>query len=206
MPKVTSFHPAIPTATEKTYTTDVHCQTCTQPRCSRRTCMILPMCWQHARLILHLQVKDSTIPNAGRGLFAFAATKAARDACVVLWRRGDYIAPLNGRPTSAEQLQASYGDHTAPYAASSSIKKTGHPFIDALGKRYIAHYANTRVGRPRADGCRSSVKAGTNCKLSARSDGLMWLQATKPIRSGDEILTYYGAAYQMEPHARVYTT
>ncbi len=93
--------------------------------------MILPMCWQHARLILHLQVKDSTIPNAGRG-FAFAATKAARDACV--WRRGDYIAPLNGRPTSA---QASYGDHTAPYAASSSIKKTGHPFIDALGQRVV---------------------------------------------------------------------
>ena len=162
------------------------------------------MCWQHARLQLHLAVKDSAIAGAGRGLFAYAPTKAQRDAHVILWHDGDFISPLNGRTTSAAELTAHYGAHTAPYGAPSSVANTGRPFVDGLGHRYIGHYSNTKLGAPLADGRRHSVLAGTNAELSGfRADGHIWLRATRAIRSGDEILTYYGRDYLMEPHARV---
>ena len=50
------------------------CERCsaTKPngsRCKNRTCKMYPYCWIHLKSINKLQVKDSTIPNAGKGLF-----------------------------------------------------------------------------------------------------------------------------------------
>jgi hypothetical protein len=44
-------------------------------RCKRRVCMATPYCFSHLPEYLHLKVKPSTIPNAGKGLFAFDKTK-----------------------------------------------------------------------------------------------------------------------------------
>jgi hypothetical protein len=37
--------------------------------------MATPYCFSHLPEYLHLKVKPSTIPNAGKGLFAFDKTK-----------------------------------------------------------------------------------------------------------------------------------
>lgn len=39
-------------------------------RCRRRTRRQLPFCYEHARSILHVDIRPSTIPGAGLGLFA----------------------------------------------------------------------------------------------------------------------------------------
>lgn len=39
-------------------------------RCKKRTGKVGPMCWMHTKSKLGLQVKRSTIPGAGLGLFA----------------------------------------------------------------------------------------------------------------------------------------
>jgi len=161
------------------------------------------MCWQHTRTQQHLQVKNSTIPHAGQGLFAWGPTRAARNNHDIVFPTNAFIAPIQGRPTSAAQLDARYGDHTAPYGASSSVARTGQPFVDGLGERYVGQYANTRLGHATADGRRRSVQAGTNASFSSfRKDGHMWIKASKPIRSGQEILAYYGRDYLMEPNAK----
>jgi hypothetical protein len=161
------------------------------------------MCWQHTRTQQHLQVKNSTIPHAGQGLFAWGPTRAARNNHDIVFPTNTFIAPIQGRPTSAAQLDARYGDHTAPYGASSSVARTGQPFVDGIGERYVGQYANTRLGHAMADGRRRSVQAGTNASFSSfRKDGHMWIKASKPIRSGQEILAYYGRDYLMEPNAK----
>jgi hypothetical protein len=204
--RISSINPALPPTlpTENTYTTELEKQKCSVPACRRITAMIWPMCWQHARSQMHLQVKPSTIPNAGRGLFAYAPTKEERDEQAVVFKKGEFICPLNGRPLSAVELQQNYGNHTAPYVSESSEAKIGFPYVDGLGRRYIGMYANTKLGQPLADGQRHSVQTGTNCVYSQfRADGVPWLKATKNIRSGDELFAYYGPDYKLEPHQRV---
>jgi len=204
MRRVTSKNPPLPTIpVEKNYTTVMHCQQCTHAGCRRKTCMQLPMCWQHARTQYHLQVKPSTIPAAGKGLFAWARTTKDRAAKAVVFKVGAFICPIKGRPTSQHDLVAHYGQHNVPYGAASSAAKTGQPFVDGLGDRWIGQYANTRLGVALADGRRRSIQSGTNATLSNRADGYMWVKATKAIRSGDEILTWYGHEYMLEPSATI---
>ena len=45
-------------------------ETKTGGRCRRRTKKQLPYCYEHARTMLHVDIRPSTIPGAGKGLFA----------------------------------------------------------------------------------------------------------------------------------------
>ena len=55
------------------------CEQCTAikangTRCKNRTCKQYPYCWIHLKSIDKLQVKQSNIPNAGKGLFYVGKT------------------------------------------------------------------------------------------------------------------------------------
>src|SRR6478609_1276980 len=45
-------------------------KTKSKKRCTRRTCVTAGKCWQHTAAEDGLRVKPSTIPGAGKGLFA----------------------------------------------------------------------------------------------------------------------------------------
>ncbi len=156
---------------------NLHCQQCTDHtksgmRCKRRTCKALPFCYQHAKA-KGLQIKDSTIPHGGLGLFA---TKN--------YANRELIAEYIGDHHTNAQMQQRYGDHTAPYA----IQAKQNDIIDATCRRGYAAYVNAPRG--------TNLKANAELKPSSRgNERIVNMRATTNIPAGREILTTYGAGY-----------
>jgi hypothetical protein len=167
------------------YECKLDCQQCsaTRPnrqRCKLKTCFSLPFCHVHLKKNLGLQKKPSTIPNAGDGLFATRRFAA-----------GEYIAPLDGRQFTLEQLDHRYLNNTAPY----SVTHRDGTARDGACERHVGHLANSARG----------TRRGNNATLSSREDGKVWLKARQTITPGTEILVAYGPGYQMRPDAYKYT-
>ena len=51
-------------------------------RCRNRVCFGTPLCWIHTKIVYGVQVRDSTLADAGKGLFA------TRD-----FEQGEWIIP-----------------------------------------------------------------------------------------------------------------
>lgn len=120
-----------------------------------------------------LEVKTSTIPNAGRGLFAKQTFKY-----------GDHIVDYTGEVLTKEQLDARYGEGLAPYALE--LKKG--LYVDAANESLssLGRFANDVRGTKKKTNARFSYSSK---KQTAR------LVATRIIHPGDEIFVSYGAGY-----------
>lgn len=156
------------------------CDRCTATRkaggrCTRRTCKVGPLCWQHTRLVSGLSVKPSSIPGAGNGLFAF------RD-----FRPSSTVTRYSGEALTAAQVEARYpGNTLAPY-----VLKVGRDrFVDGRATNSgPARYVNDCRRADRDAGhC-----PGNNAKLS-RTGTVKF--ASRPIPSGSEIFAPYGRQY-----------
>jgi hypothetical protein len=130
-----------------------------------------PYCPQHTKLILGLEVKDSTIPNAGKGLFAVRG-----------FRKNDKITEYTGIVLTKSQIDQLYGkldQDLSPYAVQISEDL----FMDSSCARSIAAFAN-------------DSKSHNNAKLSTnRLTNRVFLRAIKNINPQDEIFTSYGENY-----------
>lgn len=166
--------------------TIVVCDTCHAPtksqrQCKRRTCMTHPYCWQHLQSIMHLQVKDSTIPGAGKGLFA-AKLPGKNKQKRVVFRANQIIAPYTGEKLTKKQLDQRYpGDTLGQYVLQLSKDR----YIDARKTdSSVARYANS---------CQKTSKK-CNAKL-ANNTGNLKVKPNVNIKEGEEILTSYGKEY-----------
>lgn len=121
-----------------------------------------------------VRVAPSTIPNAGRGLFAM------RD-----FAQGDVVCPYGGRLMNAEELERLYpGDTLAPYVE----KIDANTFRDAACVRGIGSMAN---GMPR--------KRQSNVETFVRRDRTPWLRALRRIPRGAELINHYADEYFSHP-------
>ena len=102
-------------------------------RCRRRCVIGENYCWTH--LEKHLRILNSSIVNAGKGLFAMNP-RAAPDA--VIFKKGETIGEYLGERLTAAETNKRYGNHTAPYAVE--LKK--NVIIDAAGERGYASLCN----------------------------------------------------------------
>ena len=59
----------------------------------------------------HLKIKASTIPGAGKGLYAYGGT---RNSGKVVFKPKQLIADYDGEHISKAVLVSRYGSHTAP--------------------------------------------------------------------------------------------
>lgn len=144
-------------------------------RCKLRTCIGNPLCWIHNLGQYGVKVKDSTIQDGGKGLFA---AKNFAD--------GDWICPHGGENIGADCMNRRYGEqNTAPYAIDDEI--------DAACERGIGSMTNGKFTR----NGRSRPIQEHNAELSIRRGGEYWLQATQDIAPGEEIFVYYGNAYEL---------
>jgi hypothetical protein len=100
-------------------------------QCQRNTRKQLPYCYQHARSLLGLEIKDSTIPNAGLGVFA------AKPFAV-----HEVITPYVGETLTKAQMDERYGGDVAPYA----LKLSKNRFIDCACERGTGSFINTNPG------------------------------------------------------------
>ena len=155
-------------------------------RCKRRTCIGTGLCYTHLQNEKHLRIKNSTIPNAGKGLFAMDKTKAPDE---IIFRSGTKIIAFDGELVDSDTLEDRYGDTTAPYGAHINRDR----FEDGALHRGVGTLVNQS---PRAN--------MTNARFGVSRNRIV-LFTTKNIRNGQEILVRYGNEYRFDENTQ-YTT
>ena len=136
-----------PAKPAKSFSCTLQCSRCTAlkpdgAQCTRRVCVGKPFCWSHARSQMNLAIKKSSMPNAGKGLFAIRTRKAGltpQQRAAPVFKTGQTIARYTGQNKTVEQLQQDFGEYTAPYAF-----KIGDNIVDAACDRGIAALANRK--------------------------------------------------------------
>jgi hypothetical protein len=118
----------------------------------------------------NVSVKPSVIPGSGMGLYADEPIK-----------RGDLIVMVTGDRYSADSEVVLENDLYMLDCGDGT-----NDYIDVKGP---AMYANDARGLVRIDGMVN------NSLFRLLDDGTMWLEATRTIRSGQEIFASYGRAY-----------
>ena len=149
-------------------------------RCRNRTCFGFPKCWVHSKAAYGVQVKPSTIPNSGKGLFATRAI--ARNA---------WICPYTGEITDDACMDQRYGDDVAPYADGLD-----DVVIDSACERGIGSMAQGLFradGKPRPRGKHNAEGAVRHLNGVRKA----WLRALRPIAQGAEIFHFYGMDYEL---------
>jgi len=121
----------------------------------------------------HLEVKDSTLPGAGRGLF----TK-------VFVPKGTRITEYKGKVMTWKQAQALPDEHNG-YVFWFSNQRV----IDAWqSPKGVAHFANDAKGIVRKAGVVNNSEYETE-------KGKCYIVATRNIPAGSEIFVGYGGEY-----------
>lgn len=151
-------------------------------RCGCKVAIGTDLCHIHLKKEKHLAIKQSNIPNAGKGLFAF--WPAAPNGLV--FEKGQTIIEYTGEVINRDTLVERYGLNTAPYVAQL---KEG-TFIDAAKIRDAGSSANTQ--RIRRDN-----NAQLRPSYNTRPQKLV-IKATKNIYHNQEIFLDYGAEYDMD--------
>lgn len=198
MPKKFTFKG--PEGSQISFTCPLQCSACQamntkggQP-CKNRTCIGVPYCWMHLLKLHHLRIKQSSVHNAGKGLFAIRRGDVdVQGNRVPIFKKGDTIIKYGGEPVTAQQLQARYGNFTAPYGLSV----TKNVFENGACVRGVGTLAN------------HAVKSLANAKYSYatinRRPAYAVIKALKNIYDGDEILVHYGAEYQLNENTKHHT-
>lgn len=177
------------TFSNETFNCHLTCGRCTHikcngQRCKNRVCFGFPICWIHSLQVYGVRLRESTIPDTGKGLFA------TRD-----FPRYTWICPYNGEDVTEACLEQRYpGNVTAPYAVD--FKNDPHRYVDSACLRSMASMAN---GLFRPDGTSQPLTAH-NAEIVERpgSDTRHWLRARRNIFEGDEIFVYYGTVYTLD--------
>lgn len=138
-------------------------------RCEKMTTVTHPYCKKHTKKVLGVSVKKSSIPGAGKGLFA------ERD-----FKKGENIVQYNGEILTVDQYDKRYGDDAM---GAYGITLDENRVIDA---------AKTSAGVARyACDFHGSKAKGPNAEYVS-DDEEVWIVAIKNIKKGEEIFTDYG--------------
>jgi hypothetical protein len=170
------------------FTCLLHCEQCqgrraNGTRCTRRVCMGLQHCWQHAIGELKLRIKPSTMQGAGKGLFVQSREHEHHEW---VFRPGDKIVKYYGDVITEEQADHRYGEGTAPYGWEVGQGRV----VDAACRRGIAAFANHKP------------QSRANAKLAKNG----YLVATKHIKNGSEIFVSYGRDFVVRDPDYEYST
>ena len=150
-------------------------------RCKNHTVIGQTYCHIHRKKMLHLQIKKSTIQDAGQGLFAYG------EEGKIIFKKGERICMYNGQLLNNLELLRRYREETAPYAIELHKKDGEAQYEDAATRRGLGSLAN-----------HSRNKSKINARLSIGWGNRAQLIATKNIRSGVEILVDYGPDYEFD--------
>ena len=143
----------------------------TGEQCKKVTCKYLPLCFIHLKQKV-LQVKQSTIPQGGDGLFTLVART-----------KYEIIGEYTGEVLTNEQLHNRYGNDTAPFA----IRAKRNYNIDPACERCFPAYINSALHTNHQNNCEYIVwhQGGTRVRV----------QTTKALPAGAELFIAYSAGY-----------
>jgi SET domain-containing protein len=145
--------------------------------CKRKVVMGLPLCFQHTESDYKLKVKESTIANAGLGLFAYDKSKGENE---VVFTRGQKICPYYGEVIDEPTLMKRYGEYTAPYGIQLNKKM----YEDASTMRGIGSLINHKI------------TSQTNCYFSLGKNNRINIVASKNIKNYEQLFINYGREYR----------
>jgi len=146
-------------------------------RCKRKCIIGFEYCPIHLLYLKHLKIKDSLIPNSGKGLFVCNKSVGPND---IVFRKDDVICDYKGETINNAIRQQRYNGKNAPYA----IELSNNNIIDCACKRGIGSLINTSPGHNNAS---FSIN---NQQHTVR------IKATKNIRNNTEIYLSYGSSYR----------
>jgi hypothetical protein len=145
-------------------------------------CIGTPLCWQHLLSQMNLRIKPS-VNGPGKGLFAMMPRQNDDGPRRLVFKQNDYICDYGGEKITKRELDARYGNYTAPYALFVRQRKgKGGHYVNAACMRGVGAMAN------HANAARANARLAPMGASGA-------LKATKPIYEGDEILVDYGSEY-----------
>lgn len=152
----------------------VHTQGQTGPGARTELCFGSPVCWSHNSIKYSVKIKDSTIPNAGKGLFATRRLP-----------KKSWICPYSGEPTTMSCIhKRCSGGMTAVY--TEHIPGPANHAFDCACSRGVGSLANA-LFKPYGN---VSALSRHNCLSRYRpvGDGIpgAWLKSTRVIKAGDE--------------------
>jgi hypothetical protein len=116
-----------------------------------------------------LEVKPSTIPNSGMGLF----TKADIP-------KGEGICEFTGKVITSEEA-----DSLTPPESHYLVGRSDGSILNVYNSDSPAIRANDAHG----------TRFRNNSEIVEYEDGTLWLASTKNIRAGEEIFCSYGSDY-----------
>lgn len=125
-----------------------------------------------ALLEKQLEVRKSTIPGAGKGLFTKQPIK-----------KGSYIVEYTGAITTWKEVDHDEGSNVYIYYVSRK-----HVIDASKNTKSYARYANDARGLQRPKGFRNNSQY-------VNDDNRIYIQALRDIAGGDEILVSYGKEY-----------
>lgn len=154
-------------------------------RCTRRTGKTGPLCWQHTRSALKVDVKKSALP--GMGLFAHKRLKKGEVIPHQPYRKDVAVRGTSSRVYSKREAERRYpGNTLIPYGIA---KTRGRVRDDCRTNAGVVRYANHRTN--------------PNAILTAEGN----IKTKRAIPAGGEIFVSYGSEYwksynAMTPEAR----
>ena len=158
----------------------------TKHRCRRKQYIGFSVCYQHLATDYRLRIKESTIRDAGKGLFAYNGT----DNDAIVFKKDERIIDYNVEIITTEETNSRYGeDSTAPYA----VRINEGIVEDGACQRSSASIAN------------SLPLSYSNAKLYPY-DRKIYLKAIKNIRNNQEITIDYGSEYTMNQEGNQHVT
>lgn len=120
----------------------------------------------------YLYVKDSQIPNAGKGLFTS-----------IDFEKNEIISIFKGKVLSDKEAQRRADRNIDQYF----MELPSGEIFDCRDTDCFAKYANDAEGLP--------TKFKNNCYIGMDDENNVVLVAKKKIKEGDEIFTSYGKEY-----------
>jgi len=146
----------------------------TGKRCSNKTVIGVKLCWQHLLGLKHLRIKQSTVPGAGKGVFAVDPHRPA--GAVIFAKGSNVMIPFDGEKMSLAASKQRYKKHEA--YARYAILDSKDVVFDAACMRSVGSIIASNISNRRGA---SNVVYNSN-KI---------LEATRDILNGEELLTSF---------------
>lgn len=159
--------------------------------CKRKVIIGMPLCYQHLQQEYHIKIAKSTIPDAGKGLFA--KIPGDNNPNTVVFHQGDEVVEYIGDEISKTERIRRYGKWTAPYGVQ--VTREGAA-VDSACRRGAGSLGNMKTGDPRENNAKLDITA---------EDDRLIVKATKNIKNGQEIFINYGKDYKFDEGSIVTT-
>lgn len=134
------------------------------------------MCRAHLKSEFKVDIRPSTIPNAGLGLFVSSKQHGPDE---VVFKAHNTIVPYFGEAVDRQTIMERYGRFTAPYG----IQNTNLHFEDGATHRGVGTLINHKP-------------ASANAYFSVFR-GKASIKALRGIKNNTELFLSYGRAYRM---------